>query len=476
VTQRGNVAVLVVTITQHDTIAPAEWYCPTCEQQFANGDRCPTDGTRLVKVTPHSDPLLGRDLEGRYTIVEKLGEGGMGAVYRGTQHSVGREVAIKVITPSLVSHSEVIKRFLRDAKLASRLSHPNAVAVLDFGQTHDGVFYLVMELVKGRTLDDVFRIDGTFRPERVVRIGTQICDALAGAEALKIVHRDLKPSNIMVLDGTRDLIKVLDFGLAKSVAPDSAATTMTGAGALLGTPAFMPPELALGQPCDGRADLYSLGCILYLLASGQLPFTANQVHELIASHASQPAPPLVGVPSALARVIERLLEKDPAARYQTAAETQTALDAAVDVRMFQSQPNLTVTSRVGSDVNTDPLGATQMGTPVPHVPARRRWLVPVAAVAVLGVGIAIVATRSSDSPPPTTTQPAGAPMLLDAAAAKTVAPPIAIDASVIAIDASVAATPVDAAVPAKQVHTVKHPHPSPTTPTPAPAPNADLPF
>ncbi|HEY1551597.1 MAG TPA: serine/threonine-protein kinase, partial [Kofleriaceae bacterium] len=321
-----------MTTTQHDSIVPNEWYCPTCEQQFALGDRCPSDGTRLVKVTPRADPLLGRDLEGRYTIVEKLGEGGMGAVYRGTQHSVGREVAIKVITPSLVSQTEVIKRFLREAKLASRLSHPNAVAVLDFGQTADGVFYLAMELVKGRTLDDVFRADGVFRPERVVRIGTQICDALAGAEALKIVHRDLKPSNIMVLAGTRDLIKVLDFGLAKSVAPDSAATTMTGSGALLGTPAFMPPELALGQPCDGRADLYSLGCILYLLAVGQLPFTSNNVHELLAAHASERAPRVRDVPDALADVIARLLEKDPAARYETAAETQAALDAAIDVR------------------------------------------------------------------------------------------------------------------------------------------------
>jgi serine/threonine-protein kinase len=464
-----------VTTTLHDSIVSGEWYCPTCEQQFATGERCPTDDTRLVKVTPRADPLIGRDLEGRYTIVEKLGEGGMGAVYRGTQHSVGREVAIKVITPSLVSHTEVIKRFLREAKLASRLSHPNAVAVLDFGQTADGVFYLAMELVKGRTLDAVFQADGTFRPERVVRVGMQICDALSGAEALQIVHRDLKPSNIMVLDGTRDLIKVLDFGLAKSVAPDSAATTMTGAGALLGTPAFMPPELALGQPCDGRADLYSLGCILYLLASGRLPFTANQVHELITSHASERPPPIVTVPDALARVIARLLEKDPAARYQTAAETQAALDATLDARAFQSQPSLRIEPRLASEPGADPLAATHAGalaSPADTlVPARRRWTRPVAAaLVVLSAVIGFILLRPEDpkTPPPAPSappMPAVAPVI--DAAEPPPPPPMTM-----AIDAGIAAPqPLDAAAPAKPVHTSKHPHPAPT-----PSANDAFPF
>ena len=224
----------------------------------------------------------------------------MGAVYRGSQHSVGRDCAIKVISPDLVSDPDVIKRFLREAKLASRLSHPNAVAVLDFGQTEDGVFYLAMELVTGRTLDQVFKAEKTFKPERVVRIGSQVCDALEGAHALQIVHRDLKPSNIMLLNRGRDLVKVLDFGLAKSLAPDQTSTTMTNAGALLGTPAFMPPELALGQPCDGRADLYSLGCVLYLLGSGRLPFQSTSAHELIAMHGTEKAPAMTGVPPALA--------------------------------------------------------------------------------------------------------------------------------------------------------------------------------
>ncbi|HEX7836894.1 MAG TPA: serine/threonine-protein kinase [Kofleriaceae bacterium] len=303
-----------------------------CEQSFGASERCPTDGTKLVRLAARLDPFLGRELDGQYTMLEKLGQGGMGAVYRATQHSVGREVAIKVVNAHLVSEPEAIKRFLREAKLSSRLGHPNAVTVIDFGQTDDGVFYLVMELVNGRTLDQVIEAERAFKPERVVRIGAQVCDALEGAHALRIVHRDLKPSNIMLLSSGRDLVKVLDFGLAKSVAADQTPTTMTGAGALLGTPAFMPPEIALGQPCDGRADLYSLGVVLYLLGSGRLPFQAGSAAELIAMHGTEPAPPMDGVPPALAQVIDRMLAKDPADRYQTAAEAREALETALEPR------------------------------------------------------------------------------------------------------------------------------------------------
>ncbi len=349
-----------------DSSPPGQFYCPTCENNFEAGDRCPSDGTRLVRINVPIDPLLGRELDGRYVILQKLGQGGMGAVYRGSQLGLGREVAIKVVSSHLVSEPDVVKRFLREAKLASRLTHPNAVAVLDFNQTEDGLFYLVMELVAGRTLDKVFEERGALRPERVVRIGTQICDALDGAHALSIVHRDLKPSNVMVLAQGRDLVKVLDFGLAKSVAPDQTSTTMTGTGALLGTPAFMPPELALGEPCDGRADLYSLGVVLYLLGSGRLPFMSDSAHELIAMHASEPAPPMTGVPAPLANVIDRLLRKLPDERYQTAAEAREALEAALE-----SSRAATATPPQGVPLTTGgTLGGTVSSpaavTPIPH--------------------------------------------------------------------------------------------------------------
>ncbi|MDX2088206.1 MAG: protein kinase [Kofleriaceae bacterium] len=313
-----------------DSNPPGELYCTTCEKTFHVGDKCPTDGTRLMRIKAALDPLLGRDLDGRYTVIEKLGQGGMGAVYRAQQHSVDREVAIKVVNANLITDPDVIKRFLREAKLASKLAHPNAVAVLDFNQTADGVFYLAMELVSGRPLDVVLRAEKVFKPERLVRIGTQVLDALEGAHALSIIHRDLKPSNIMLLAKGRDLVKVLDFGLAKSISPDQTSTTMTGVGAVLGTPAFMPPELARGIACDGRADLYSLGVILYQLGTGRLPFVSDSVHELLALHGSdEPAPPMTGVPPRLAQVIDTLLQKDPAKRYQSAAEALRALESSL---------------------------------------------------------------------------------------------------------------------------------------------------
>lgn len=424
-----------------DSNPPGELYCATCEKAYDLGERCPVDGTRLVRLGARIDPFLGRDLDGRYTVLEKLGSGGMGAVYRAEQHSVSREVAIKVINASLISDPEVIKRFLREAKLASKLSHPNAVGVMDFGQTDDGVFYLVMELVAGRTLDEVIQAERQFKAERVVRIGVQICDALEGAHALRIIHRDLKPANIMVLSSGRDLVKVLDFGLAKSTSPDQTSTTMTGAGAVVGTPAFMPPELATGEPCDARSDLYSLGVILYLLGSGQLPFVSDSVHELLAMHGGEdPAPPMTGVPPRLARVIDKLLAKRPADRYQTAVEARSALEESLAVTTTTAQidemnprlgpapattaaslavtkrqkPNDTAMERAmtGETVLANATPATsQPGLEAPH---KKRWpLLAGAGAVIAGSVVAItLAMRGNDeapaAKPPAATEPTSA--------------------------------------------------------------------
>ncbi len=373
-----------------------ELYCPTCEQTFGVGERCPTDNTRLVRIAAPVDTMVGRDLDGRYTVVEKLGEGGMGSVYRGTQHSVGREVAIKVVAPALVSDATVIKRFLREAKLASRLVHPNAVAVLDFGQTEDGLFYLVMELVAGRTLDAVI-LEGPLSPARLVRIGSQICDALEGAHALKIVHRDLKPQNVMVMHTGRDLVKVLDFGIAKSLTPDQTSTTMTNAGALLGTPSYMPPELVGGQVIDGRADLYSLGCMMFVAATGKLPFEATTLNELIAMHACEPAPPVTGVPPRLAAVIGRLLEKNPNDRFQTAGETRDALEATLVGDLLESASEPVEDDAAGS--------STKLGWSGHHTAQekgqRQRIATPMAGVRATPPSAAV--SRQQPTPP------AGAP-------------------------------------------------------------------
>jgi serine/threonine-protein kinase len=422
-----------MTAQIEDSSPPGQFYCPSCEKNFQVGGECPNDGTRLMKLNVPLDPMLGRDIDGRYTILEKLGQGGMGAVYRASQHGLNREVAIKVVSPHLVTEQEVVKRFLREAKLASRLSHPNAVAVLEFGQTEDGLFYLVMELVSGRTLDQVIKSDKQLRPERVVRIGMQVCDALEGAHSLSIIHRDLKPANIMLLAKGRDLVKVLDFGLAKVVGPDQTTTTMTNAGALLGTPSFMPPELALGQPCDGRADLYSLGVVLYLAGSGRLPFESESAHELIAMHGTEAAPPMTGVPPALGAVIDRMLRKDPAERYQSAADNREALEAALEGRftplpgtvstLAASNPSLAVPAQSAEFLRTPvPRGKTALGVSdtlhaLDSGPVQRKKsrVLPVLGglvlVGAVGAGAFWFVNRADTSaaPPPPVTEPTPPP-------------------------------------------------------------------
>lgn len=305
-----------------------ELYCPACDQSFAEGvAHCPNDGTRLVRLNDVKDPLIGRNLERRFLIKERLGTGGMGAVYRAWQGSVGREVAVKVIEARLKGGRLAAKRFLREAKLASRLSHANTVSVIDFGQTEDGLLYLVMELVKGRTLGDVLLEDGRFGVDRMVRVGVQLCDALEAAHKLAIIHRDLKPSNIILLDEPRgrDHVKVLDFGLAKSLA-DEGSTTMTQSDAIMGTPSYIPPEAVTLMQFDERSDLYSLGVILYEVLAGRLPFNATTVQEMLRQHAydqPQPLPPDVAPP--VAGFLYRLLSKQPDHRPQTAAEVRDIL-------------------------------------------------------------------------------------------------------------------------------------------------------
>ncbi|MBZ0233734.1 MAG: serine/threonine protein kinase, partial [Deltaproteobacteria bacterium] len=310
--------------------AAQEWYCATCDRSYGAGNAfCPEDGTRLVRLD-EDDPLVGKSIDGRFVIRERLGRGGMGVVYRAWQASVGREVAIKVIRPRPGHDAATTKRFLREAKLASQLSQPSTVGVIDFGQGDDNVLYLVMELLRGRTLAEVLRDHGRMSPERAVRVGTQICDALEAAHKLGIVHRDLKPANVMILDDPpgRDLIKVLDFGLAKVI--DADESTVTQSGRLVGTPSHLPPEVAMGAAATQRSDLYAVGVILFEMLDGRPPFTADNVNMMVALHAYQPAPELgPHVPRPLAHVVARTLAKKPEARPSSAAELRTLLEAAL---------------------------------------------------------------------------------------------------------------------------------------------------
>ena len=326
-----------------------EWYCATCDRSFPAGSAvCPVDGTRLVCVR-EGDPLLGREIDGRFVIRERLGQGGMGVVYRAWQASVGREVAIKVIRPRPGHDATTTKRFLREAKLASQLSQPATVGVIDFGQGDDGILYLVMELVRGRTLSEVLRRDGRLAAGRAVRIATQVCDALDAAHRLGIVHRDLKPANVMILDDPpgRDLVKVLDFGLAKVI--DSEESTVTQSGRMVGTPSHLAPEVAIGEAATPRSDLYALGVLLFEMLDGRPPFAADSVNMMVAMHAYEPAPGLgPHVPRPLAQLVARTLAKNPAVRPSSAAELRELLEAAARGEAAGSGP-IEVTADSDSD-------------------------------------------------------------------------------------------------------------------------------
>ncbi|RKG88832.1 TonB family protein [Corallococcus sp. CA049B] len=280
---------------------------------------------------PGTDPLIGRTLNGRFSILEPLGVGGMGKVYRALQAPLERVVALKVLNPNFPSSRDpgFQKRFLREASLTSKLRHPNTVTVIDYGQTDDGIYYIAMEYLEGRTLQQVLGQAGPLPWARAVSVAQQVCRSLREAHALGVVHRDLKPANIMILnEADQDLVKVLDFGLVKSVAPQQegpVSPEITQNGTFLGSPQYMAPEQARNV-ADARSDVYSLGIMLFQMLMGRPPFIARDHIELIFAHYKEPPPtfqsvrPDLAVPPEIEMVVRRCLEKDPARRFQTMDE------------------------------------------------------------------------------------------------------------------------------------------------------------
>jgi serine/threonine protein kinase len=290
-------------------------------------DRHHEHSTRLI--WRRSDPLIGAVLDERFRIVAPLGTGGMGCVYRGVQLSVDRPVAIKVIAEQLSDDRATTKRFLREAKLLTAFSHPNIVHVFDFGQAETGELYLVMELLHGETLADVLA-RGKLPPRMACEIAMQLCDALTAAHERGVVHRDLKPGNVILGDGPlAGLVKVLDFGLAKTLESDHVTTSsVTEIGAVLGTPLYMAPEAIGGAGADPRSDLYALGCMLYEMLAGTTPFDDPSVNVVLVRQLGEPPPMLPDdVPIALCELVDELLAKDPDARPPSAIAVRARLDA-----------------------------------------------------------------------------------------------------------------------------------------------------
>ncbi len=322
--------------------------CPQCQAPYDPQSHrfCPSCGFPVGEVSQRSDdPLIGKSLPGGYVLLELIGVGGMGRVYRAEQKALGRTVAVKVIHPHLHGEEGAAARFITEARAASRLNHPNVVGVIDFGRTganEGNLLYLVMEFLRGRDLSRVAYEEGPLSFPRIIDVLRQTLFALDEAHHLGIIHRDVKPENIVLepMRGGGDFVKVVDFGLAK-LRPDmlTGITTngsgITSPGIVCGTPDYMSPEQGRGDPLDARSDLYALGVIMFQLLTGQLPFEAASPTQVVLMHLQQPPPdprrlcPDRRIPDVIADVCLKALEKDRNRRYTNAPDFVKALDAAL---------------------------------------------------------------------------------------------------------------------------------------------------
>jgi serine/threonine-protein kinase len=330
-------------------------HCTLCNEKFDDSiSFCPNDGEVLEE---DSGSLVGKALDGQYQIEDLLGKGGMGAVYRARHILLGDRVAIKVLPPEMRSNTEWLRRFQREGQAARRFRHPNAVTVYDLRTSSDGTIYLVMEYVEGNTLDVELRKRGRFSPGEAVAVLRPIMSVLNAAHAMGVVHRDLKPENIMIgkaTTGGEPVVKLLDLGIAKlrevAGAEKTGSTNLTVAGQMLGTPYYMSPEQWGELPhdgnseIDGRADIYSLGCVFYEIIAAKRPFDGMTLAELRRQHVSITPAPLHevagGVPAGFSRVIARAIAKDRAERQDTAGQVEQELVEALSESGISATPSL----------------------------------------------------------------------------------------------------------------------------------------
>jgi len=319
--------------------------CPKCRTTYSSSlvGVCYRDGEKLVNreefVVAEADPLRGRLIADKYRMADRVGQGGMGTVYRAVQTGLNRNVAVKILKRELAFDPDTVARFQREANALSLLTHVNTVRVYDFGQTEDGLLFLVMELLEGELISAKLNREGVMDVLESVRVTQQILRSLREAHEHNIVHRDLKPDNILLtraIGQSEALVKVLDFGIAKIAAADRPIDQFeTQAGTVFGTPRYMSPEQAQGAALDGRSDLYSVGTLLYLMLTGRAPFVDEDAVVVMAKHIREvPDSPRVAapdrpIPKLLDDVVMRSLAKDPAQRFADASEFEAALEACI---------------------------------------------------------------------------------------------------------------------------------------------------
>jgi serine/threonine-protein kinase len=312
-------------------------------------------GSADTEDAPGAPTMIGEVIDGRYKIVELIGSGGMGRVFRAEHIRLHRDVAVKVLHRTYSATPEGQRRFEREAIALARLDHPNCVAVQDFGHLSDGSLFLVMSYLSGALLGDAMA-DSTFTIARALHVARHLLAGLAHAHKAGIVHRDVKPDNVMLVDyeGDRDFAKLFDFGIVKT-ADGPSSQKLTTLGQRFGTPAYMSPEQALGRPVDARSDLYSLTVVLFEMLVGRRPFVASDEEGLLVMHAAKAPPSLAEVggrrfPGPLEDLVRRGLAKNPAERYTSADVYLAALDdcaAALDARAAAAAATATATSRIG---------------------------------------------------------------------------------------------------------------------------------
>jgi len=405
--------------------------CPVCAREFPDNVKfCPNDGQTLRAKGPLAD-LIGQVVADRYHIIKKLGEGGMGAVYLGEHVKMGRKSAIKVMTQAMSNDPDAVSRFNREASNASRLSHPNICQVYDFGETSEGLIYLAMEFIEGRSLSDLAEAEGALPPARAASIVKQAAEALQVAHDQSIVHRDIKPDNIMVVqakDGS-DIVKVVDFGIAKAVAGDETGQKVTKTGLVVGTPEYMSPEQLSGDKLDGRSDLYSLALVCYKLLTGVLPFQADTAQETMIKRLTDAPEPLatarpdIVFPPRLQAVMDRALARSLTERYGSAAEFGRDLEASVGgpavpaTRMDVDRVTSAATQLLDTDAAMKLVKKDKGAAAAGAVPAKKFPVVPVvggvgavgvlAVIGVLALGLKKPAVPGADSTAIRGTQAAG---------------------------------------------------------------------
>jgi serine/threonine protein kinase len=311
--------------------------CPDCHNAYDDDVlHCPEDGRGLGDV-PVVDELIGRTI-GSYRVLKQLGKGGMGSVYMGEHPVIGSKVAIKFLHPQYAHDDKIVDRFFNEARAVNVIGHDNILKILDLNITEDHRHFFVMEYLQGRPLQNLLKHNVSIPLEVTGPVVVQICEALEAAHRKGIVHRDLKPDNVYLIvhKGRQNFVKVVDFGIARVTDEEGVSTGKTQTGMVMGTPAYMSPEQGSGQTnkIDGRSDVYSLGCMMYQMATGRLPFPGSNFGEVLIGHLQQAPPPPRSlkpeIPEAFEAIVLKCLEKKQEDRYQSMKELKHAVEACMD--------------------------------------------------------------------------------------------------------------------------------------------------